>query len=139
MKIVILTCLVLFSSVLSSAEFGNFEVVKPNALNKYRTEDVFDLNKKDDSFSFFPYLDDFITYAGWYRKADKSKTEEENLKSQIDILKVNLFGDSKVDLENKMKNKEVYDDKWLNRQLKIARILELEDLLSKEKEIKVKK
>lgn len=135
MKIIILTSLVLLGAVLGSFEYRNAEVIRPSVNNKYRTEDVFDLNKKDNTFSFFPYLDEFVTYAGWYRKADKGKSEEEHLKEQINTLKTNLFGDNKVDLEKMMKNKEVFDDKWLQKQLKIARIMEIEDILAKEKEV----
>jgi hypothetical protein len=133
MKIVILLSLV-FTFAVCNQEMS--QMTKPKPDQAYRSADVFDSNNKSDDF--FPFLDEFVTYAGWYRKADKAKSEEENLKDQIDNLKEKLFGKEKVDLKKMAENKELYDEQWLVKQLKISRIMELEDLLSKEASTKKK-
>lgn len=127
MKIVILLSLV-FTFAVCNQEIS--DMAKPKPDQAYRATDVFDSNNKSDDF--FPYLDEFVTYAGWYRKADKAKTEEENLKIQIENLKEKLFGKEKVDVKQMTNKKELYDEQWLVRQLKISRIMELEDLLNRE-------
>lgn len=138
MKSVIIISLILLNLVFCSEK--NIEIIKPKSNEVYRTSDVFDSNEKyDDSFSFFPYLDEFVTYSGWYRKNDKKLTEEENLKEQIKDLKVKLYGKEDVDMKKKVDNNKVYDERWLSKQLKIARILEIEDLLEHEANLASKK
>lgn len=121
MKIVILTSLILLTIA------SSFNIPKPKSDEVYRTQDVMDHCKSE--FSFFPYLDEFVTYQGWYRKADNKKSQEENLKEQINELKLKLFNDKAVDVQKMIKNKEIYNIGYLNHQLKISRIFELEDLL----------
>lgn len=127
MKFVILLSLVI-SFAVCNQEISDMR--KPKADQAYRTADVFDSNQKNGD-DFFPFLDEFVTYAGWYRKGDKVKSEEENLKAQIENLKEKLFGKDNVDLKKMTEKKELYDEQWLVRQLKISRIMELEDLLNK--------
>ena len=132
MKLFIFTTLIILAFV-SSEYVTSVNLVRPNEKQMYRTQDVFDANKENnEEFNFFPYLDEFVTYAGWYRKADKKLSEEENLKAQISDLKENLYGSKDVDVKQLVKDKKVYDEKWLAKQLKIARILEIEDLLEKD-------
>ena len=140
MKIIILLSCVILMSTINANQGVDF--IKPAENQMYRTQDVFDAQAnsqvKGQEFDFFPWLDEFVTYASWYRKTDKSKTEEQNLKETIDELKVKLFDNKKVDIKEMVKNKQVYDEKWLTKQLRVARIFELEDLLAKEAKIEKK-
>ena len=112
--------------------------IKPAENQMYRTSDVFDAQNHNPDFDFFPWLDEFITYASWYRKTDKSKTEEQNLKETVEDLKVKLFDNKNQDIKEMVKNKQVYDEKWLTKQLRVARIFELEDLLAKDAKLEKK-
>lgn len=111
---------------------SNSSIIMPKKSQKYRTAWVFNENKENDSFfTFYPFLSQFVSYAGWYRKADSNKSEIENLKDQIAGLKEKLFVDG-ANMKEVVNNKEVHNEKWLKKQMKIARILELEDLLKKD-------
>ena len=133
MKMIIFTlCVILLGSISATSEF---DMVKPAENQMYRTQDVMDCALKNEDFDFFPWLTEFQTYASWYRKSDKTKTEEQNLKETIEELKVKLFDDKSKDMKKMVENKEVYDEKWLTKQLRVARIFELEDLLEKDAKI----
>ena len=131
MKLAILISFVLIVLVTSNPKFKT-----PSKEQSYRTKDVFDLIDKGESeqMNFFPYLDEYVTYHGWYRKPDSNKSEKENLKDQISLLTKKLYGDKTVDMKKLVNEKMIFDDKFITNQLKIARIFELEDLLNKEKD-----
>ena len=132
MKLSIVTLLFLSGVMSETIEDSKSSIIMPTKTQKYRTSDVFSKNMdKDGTFSFYPFLNEFVSYSGWYRKPDSRKSEEENLKDQIKTLKTKLFGEKNVSMKSLVENKEVHNQNWLNKQLKIARILELEDLLEK--------
>jgi hypothetical protein len=127
--IILITCVILMGSICAT---NVFDIVRPTENQMYRTQDVFDNQVKTEDFDFFPWLVEFQTYASWYRKSDKTKSEEQNLKETIEELKVKLFDNKSKDMKKMVENKEVYDEKWLTKQLRVARIFELEDLLAKD-------
>lgn len=112
-------------------------VIIPSKDHVYNSEKLLTQAKSrmggDKDLDYFPYLDEFVTYQGWYRKVDKKKSEIENLKDQINLLKEKLFGSKNVDIKKMVDEKKVYDDQFLAKQLKITRILELEDIFNAEK------
>lgn len=112
-------------------------MIIPSKEHVYNSEKLLNKAKSrtggNEDLDYFPYLDEFVTYQGFYRKVDKKKSEIENIKDQINMLKEKLFGSKDIDIKKMADEKKVYDDQFLAKQLKITRILELEDIFNAEK------
>ena len=60
-------------------------MIIPSKEHVYNSEKLLSKAKSrtggNEDLDYFPYLDEFVTYQGFYRKVDKKKSEIENIKS----------------------------------------------------------
>ena len=69
----------------------------------------------------------------YFRKGEPEQKKEkspEEIKEEIAKLKKEVWGKSDFETDTIRKNGKAYDSRWLLAQLKITRVLELEDLLA---------
>lgn len=68
------------------------------------------------------------------KSTGKARAENEvNLIAEMKALKKELFGKEKYSTKDLREKKSAYNPKWLNTQLKVSRMLAIEDLLKNEK------
>lgn len=76
-------------------------------------------------------------YDIYFRKQEEKtnikQPKTEDLKKELKELKKTVFGNEKFNTTQLRKSKKIYDSKWLLAQLKISKILALEDSLKKGK------
>lgn len=65
-----------------------------------------------------------------FRRAGQPVPNKEEIKNEISQLKKEVWGKDNYSTEDIRKDNKAYDAKWLITQLKITRVLELEDLLN---------
>lgn len=99
-----------------------------------------------DALSFYPFYDLYPEWiSNFYRKRDNTnnnnkdkptnknnkKDDIKEAKEELKQIKLKHFGDKDYDTKKLRENKKevIYDTKWLLAQLKLSRIIELEDLL----------
>ena len=66
-----------------------------------------------------------------YRIANSNETlnrNETEIQNEIDSLKSEIWGQKKYNTSAIRRNGKVYDPKWLHAQMKLARVIELEDM-----------
>merc|ERR1711957_917635 len=66
-------------------------------------------------------------------KMERRELKSEDVEKQIKVLKKEIFGKEDFSTKDLRKNNKAYDPRWLLAQLKIARLLFLEDEITKNK------
>ena len=86
----------------------------------------------------YPSTYSYSSYPSYWRKGanEELKLEEpkpEELKKELSKLKKEVWGKEDYSTEQIRKENKAYDSRWLIAQLKITRVLEIEDVLSQKK------
>ena len=94
----------------------------------------------------YPTTFDYTSYPYYWRKSAEAKEEDdankkkekennstefkvENAEKEVKALRKEVFGDENFNTAEIRKQNKVYDLKWIVSQLRISRVLEIEDLL----------
>ena len=124
-----------------------YEVIPANATQEYLLLDPV-------WYSFTPVIYDYtpVIYSYWdywyypsywvsYRKentasSEKKKFNKEEAAKELSLLKKEIWGKESFNTDEIKRSQKVYDPRWLMAQLKIARALNLEDMMKNKEEQK---
>merc|ERR1712170_67804 len=104
----------------------------------------YDWGYYDVAFAYdYPIVYSWRYDQAWYRKDGKTLAkkddkggkrpdfDKEKAREQIANIKKEIFGDAKFNTDDIRKNNKAYDVRWLTAQLKVAKLLTMEDMVNK--------
>jgi hypothetical protein len=147
MKLIILSIVLMQVFSLQEIDQGNVDAERKAETKQYWFGDPIPYS----SYYYWDYWYDYTYwwpgvyyswdwYSYWRKAPDARKSEttektfkktfnEDEAKKQLSELKKEIWGKEEFSTEEIRKSKKAYDAKWLLAQLKIARTLELEDMI----------